>query len=38
MKKIFGMLKFSGNILDITQCNILRIISFHYNLTERITT
>ena len=29
MKKTFGMLKFSGSILDITQLNILRSISFH---------
>ena len=37
MKKIFGMLKFSESILDITQRNILRIISFHLGLTEKIT-
>ena len=30
------MLKFSKSNLDITQKNILRIMSFHYDLTERI--
>ena len=29
MKKSFGMLKFSGSVLDITQWNILISIRFH---------
>ena len=28
-EKNFGMLKFRKSILEITQCNILRIIRFH---------
>ena len=37
MKKIFEILKFSRSILATTQWNILRIISFHLGLIERIT-
>ena len=36
MKKFFKMLQFSRSILDITQWNILGIISFHWDLIERI--